>query len=247
MMYTNEDAKQFKKELKTLIHVERIHPKVMYVALKAVYGEIHDGTQTVSKSATGNISYSSEELEKVFHYLSPERLPNWKPYKLFIPALALYNGLRMSEACQLQFENIVLLDGILCIRVEENEETGTAVKTVSSVRTIPIHPVILHLGFLKFIEDIKSGPLWPELAPDSPDKGYSYRFGMFFDHFNRKFVTQDSTKSFHSLRFNFIEKNRSEPDAIVNYDFDIFTQTGIEPLSECEVAEQVERFFNRLF
>ena len=76
---------------------------------------------TVSKFATGRLSYSNEELEKMFHHLSPERLPNWKPYKLFIPALALYNGLRMSEACQLQFENIIQVDGIPCIRVEDNE------------------------------------------------------------------------------------------------------------------------------
>lgn len=108
MMYTTEDAKQFKKELKTLIHAERIHPRVMNVALKAVYGEIHNGTQTVSKSATGTFSdnsgnnqkkktrkyhmshspYEKNELETMFLHLSPERLPNWKPYKLFIPALA---------------------------------------------------------------------------------------------------------------------------------------------------------------
>lgn len=405
MMYTNEHANQFKKELKTLIHAERIHPKVMNVALKAVYGELmppgfhtlgelvtaymeashstwdakkressksvlelllkyvgpetdiksighytllafrndvlmkiparwrvfpelreaplaelvkdHGRPQlsaetvnhfctllrkffswcathqyiekspakdirlTVSKFATGNISYSSEELEKMFHHLSPECLLNWKPYKLFIPALALYNGLRMSEACQLQFENIVQVDGIPCIRVEDNEEIGATVKNLSCIRTIPIHPVILQLGFLEFVGKIKNGPLWPELTPDGPRKGYSSRFVKFFSFFNREFVTKSSKKSFHSLRHNFVEVIRNNaPEAIacqligmspktvtlgrygrsleqpeamleylckLDYGFDIFALTGIEPLSECEVAEQVEHFFDRPF
>ena len=300
MMYTTEDAKQFKKELKTLIHAERIHPRVMNVALKAVYGEIHNGTQTVSKSATGTFSddsgnnqnkkarkyhmshspYEKNELETMFLHLSPERLPNWKPYKLFIPALALYNGLRMSEACQLQFENVVQLDGIPCIRVEDNEEIGATVKKLSCIRTVPIHPLILQLGFLKFIGKIKNGPLWPELTPDEPRKGYSSRFVKFFSFFNREFVAKGSTKSFYSLRLNFVNAIRDNaPEAIacqligmspktvtlgryglleqpgpmleylrkLDYGFDIFSQTGIEQQSECEVAEQVEHFFERPF
>lgn len=39
-MYTNEHAKQFGKEVKTLIRAKRIHPEVAYVAMKAVYGEL---------------------------------------------------------------------------------------------------------------------------------------------------------------------------------------------------------------
>ena len=33
----------------------------------------------------------------------------------------------------------------------------------------------------------------------------------------------------------------------LDYGFDIFAQTGIEQQSECEIAEQVERFFERQF
>lgn len=275
MMYSNEDAKQFKKELKTLIHAERIHPKVMDVALKAVYGKIHNGTQTVSKSTTGSLSYSSEELEKMFHHLSPERLPNWKPYKLFVPALALYNGLRMNEACQLQVEHIIQDGEISCIQVKGDEKAGCTVKNLSSIRTIPIHPVILQLGFLKLIQEVESGPIWPELKPDEALKGYSCRFEKFF---NRKYVAQAERKTFFSLRYNFANALRQlKPQETIvcqmmgkgkgftrycvtvpqqkmlelleklDYGFDIFAQTGIKPLSKCEVTEQVEYFFKRPF
>ena len=262
-MYTNKDANQFKKELKTLIRAKRIHPEVMYVAVKAVYGEIHNGAQIVSKSATGVFSDNSEdnrkvetegyhigcspyekgELEMMFQHLSPERLPNWKPYKLFIPALALFHGLRMNEACQLQLGDIIRVNGMPCIRVESSGKTVDDIKS----RTIPIHPVILQLGFLKFIEEVKSGSLWPELSSECSNKEYVHHFGNFFNFFNREFVTKDNTKLFRSLRLNFIEVTSSAPEAIVDYGFDIFAQTGIEPLSECEVAEQVEHFFDRPF
>lgn len=262
-MYTNEHANQFKKELKTLIRAERIHPKVMSVALKAVYGEIHDGTQTVSKSATGVFlenfednrkvemegchigcsPYEKGELATMFHHLSPERLSNWMPYKFFIPALALFHGLRMNEACQLQLEDIVQVDGMPCIRVESSGKTVGDTKS----RTIPIHSVILQLGFLKFIEEVKSGSLWPELSAECSNKEYVFCFGKFFNYLNREFVAKDNAKLFRSLRLNFIEATSNAPEAIVDYGFDIFAQAGIEPLSECEIAEQVEHFFDRPF
>lgn len=152
---------------------------------------------------TNRLPYSKEELERMFRHLSPERLPNWRPYKLFIPALALYNGLRMSEACQLQVDHIVLTNGIPCIEVKRDVGTGCTLKNRASARIIPIHPVLLQLGFLKCVH-AGEGQLWPELKY-SATHGYSHQFMKFFSHFNQKHVTQDNKKVFSSLRVNFVE------------------------------------------
>lgn len=154
-------------------------------------------------ATTNRLPYSNEELERMFRHLSPELLPNWCPHKLFIPALALYNGLRMSEACQLQMEDIFSKDGIPCLQVKSDEETGCTVKNAASIRIVPIHPVLLQLGLLKYVH-AEGGQLWPELKY-SPTQGYSHAFEKFFGHFNRKHVTQDNKKVFHSLRVNFVE------------------------------------------
>ncbi len=152
---------------------------------------------------TKRLPYSNEELERMFRHLSPEHLPNWSPHKLFIPALALYNGLRMSEACQLQKDNIILANEIPCIQVKRDVETGCTLKNMASARIIPIHPVLLRLGFLKYIH-AEGEQLWPELKY-SATQGYSQQFMKFFGCFNRKYVTQDTNKAFHSLRINFVE------------------------------------------
>ena len=154
-------------------------------------------------ATTNRLPYSNEELERMFQHLSPELLPNWKPHKLFIPALALYNGLRMSESCQLQMGDIFSKDGILCLQVKRDERTGCTVKNVGSARILPIHPVLLQLGLLKYVHT-GEGQLWPELKY-SATHGYSHQFMKFFSHFNRKHVTQDNNKAFHSLRINFVE------------------------------------------
>ncbi len=218
------------------------------------------------------LPYSLRELEEMFYHLSPKSLPNWEPYKLFVPVLALYNGLRQSEACQLQVENIILGGEVPCIQIKADERTGCIVKKQSSTRTIPIHPVVLQLGFLKYVLNAGSGPLWPELKPDDVSKGYALRFGRSFDFFNRKFVTKEQKRNFSSLQQNFAnalrqkdtpegtimqltgraEGNVSSADMLaslkgIDYGFDIFAQTGIEPLSECEIAGQIEDFFNHSF
>lgn len=154
-------------------------------------------------ATTNRLPYSNEELERMFRHLSPELLPNWCPHKLFIPALALYNGLRMSEACQLQMGDFLNESGVPCIQVKQDEETGCTVKNASSIRIIPIHPALLQLGLLKYVH-AGVGQLWPELKY-SATHGYSHQFMKFFGRFNRKHVTQDNNKAFHSLRINFME------------------------------------------
>ncbi|WP_288559160.1 tyrosine-type recombinase/integrase [uncultured Victivallis sp.] len=181
-------------------------------------------------ATTNRLPYSNEELERMFQHLSPELLPNWSPHKLFIPALALYNGLRMSEACQLQMGDFLNESGVPCIQVKTNETTGCTVKNAASSRIIPIHPVLLRLGLLGYV-DWKGKQLWPELEYTAR-QGYSYGFMKFFSRFNRKYVTEEAGKTFHSLRHNFFEalQHGNASDEIVRC---LLERTEETPADQC--------------
>jgi len=81
----------------------------------------------------------------------------------WVPWLGAYSGARVSELCQLRAGDVVELEGIWCMKFDP--EAGP-LKNSSSERTIPLHPALIDVGFLKFVAGVGSGPLFPHLQPD---------------------------------------------------------------------------------
>jgi len=171
------------------------------------------GLESDSKVSEERETYSKEELEKIITSLQQKNLCAWAPYKLWIPLIMLYCGCRQNEACQLFVSDIVEQDGVLCFSFAENEETGARVKNVSSIRTTPIHPILLQMGFLSYVEqriksagvsDTRKIQLWPECKYDKMN-GYAGAFRRFFERFNRKYITKNPKRTCYSLRHNFID------------------------------------------
>lgn len=186
-----------------------------YITANPVSGLQHkiDGKVSNERSA-----YAPEELERIFSLLREDKLNAWAPFKLWIPLIMLYCGCRQNEACQLFTNNILLMDGIPCFEFAESEETGARVKNESSIRTTPIHPVLLQLGFLDYAAKRKfdrrnkkdtAVQLWPQMDYN-PKDGYARRFRVFFEDFNRKYITNDPKKSCYSLRHNFIDNLKQQ-------------------------------------
>ena len=171
------------------------------------------GLESDSKVSEERETYSKEELKKIITSLQQKNLCAWAPYKLWIPLIMLYCGCRQNEACQLFVSDIVEQDGVLCFSFAENEETGARVKNISSIRTTPIHPVLLKMGFLEYVEqriksaatsDTRKIQLWPECKYDKMN-GYAGAFRRFFERFNRNYITKNPKRTCYSLRHNFID------------------------------------------
>lgn len=96
--------------------------------------------------------FEATELRKMFN---PETYPN--PHgrkdmpKFWIPIIALYHGCRLNEICQLDVNDIVQEKGIPCININDNGE-DKSLKNKGSNRIIPIHPKLLDMGFLIYVE-----------------------------------------------------------------------------------------------
>ena len=85
------------------------------------------------------------------------------PVKRWVPTLCAYSGARLSEVCQLRTQDIRLIEGVWCMAFDP--EAGS-LKTESSERAVPLHPVVLDSGFLEFVATAGGGPLFKSLPLD---------------------------------------------------------------------------------
>lgn len=130
-----------------------------------------------SNKVRGSVALSDSELQKLF--MQPAFLEGAKKaaWRYWIPLICLHQGARVSEAAGLYSDDVVLIDGVHCLSFipdspeDENDPdegsddtdrrrkvmAGTGeeyrrLKNKASRRVIPIHPKLIELGFLDFVE-----------------------------------------------------------------------------------------------
>lgn len=122
----------------------------------------------------------------------------------WVPLLGLYTGARAGEIIQLNVADVCELGGIHYLKItDDGEEQDT--KTDSSIREIPLHPVLLDLGFLGFAaKQRRAGNirLFPEM-PKASDGYYSTAYAPRFNRFLTDLKIKHNKNSFHSFRHNF--------------------------------------------
>lgn len=132
--------------------------------------------------------------------------------RFWVPLLSLLHGLRCNEACQLYAEDVKEADGIhyLDIRTtldDDEEADDKHTKNENSIRQVPLHPQIIKMGFLAFVEqrrrDGAKARLFPDLESGKSTGRYSTRFSKWFSRFKEKACGHRPKARFHSLRHHF--------------------------------------------
>lgn len=131
-------------------------------------------------------TYTNEEIKKISDLMKNDTKENQ-----FIASVATYMGMRLKEITQLKREDIIEIGDIYCISININGDKTT--KTDASIRTIPIHPKLIELGFLEFVNS-KNNNLF-----DIDNRSFSTYFRR-----NYKNLINEN-KTFYCLRHNFID------------------------------------------
>lgn len=166
------------------------------------------------------LPFTTKELRSIFQEVAT--MPN-RPYfsrkmypaRYWVPLIALFQGMRINEICQLFLDNIFSVNGIPCIEITANEERKQKVKNKYSRRIIPIHSTLLKLGFLDYHDSLwnaknrQNDQLFPMLTVS--DEGYSRKMNSFNDVIH-KLVPDEKRKTFHSFRHNFDTALMNLPD-----------------------------------
>lgn len=136
-------------------------------------------------------------------------------YGYWLIPLALFTGARLGELAQLDLKDFVTVDGIDCIDIndteaEEAESQATRakrLKTRNAKRLVPIHPELVRLGLLRYVDQMRARRqvhLFPELSRERRD-GPSHAASNWFQKFRARVgLTEKQTTVFHSFRHLFI-------------------------------------------
>ncbi|WP_066358351.1 site-specific integrase [Geobacter anodireducens] len=145
-------------------------------------------------------AYETEDIKRILEHL-PNNIAK-EPEKRWVPLIALYSGMRLEEICQLTGEDIRNVDGVLCFDVNTNGDKR--LKTKASTRLVPVHPALLNMGLEEYT---KSRLPYENLWGLSKGKwGYGKKVTNWWSSiFNRKYVTNDPLKCFHSFRHTFAD------------------------------------------
>lgn len=163
--------------------------------------------------------FEAEELKKIFNPKTyfKKMLHSDNP-KYWIPLIGLYTGARLNEICQIRTDDVKSDDGIWYFQISDMGEKQS-VKNYASVRNVPIHPVLINLGFLEQINwarKQKQDRIFYSLQYNPKNK-YGGAMSKAFQYYLDKIGMKDSKKVFHSFRHTvrtkFINSNVSEETA----------------------------------
>ena len=135
----------------------------------------------------------------------------------WIPLVLMLEGLRLNEAAQLATVDIKSLSDIPCIDVNAGS-SGQTLKSRSAARRVPLHPLLIELGFLDFVEEMRAAGqkrLFPNLKLKRGT--FAQDISRWWGRFVRKHVTTSRKKvAAHSLRHGFIDSlKQNRADAAV--------------------------------
>ncbi|MCW2243171.1 site-specific integrase [Azospirillum canadense] len=126
--------------------------------------------------------------------------------RFWVPLLALWGGLRLNEACQLDTTDVVEVDGILGLHIHaEGPLNDKHLKTAAAHRFVPVHPELDRLGFRDFVRTTRAAgaiKLFPDL-PRGRGGYYSEPFSKWFGRFLDKCGLDDPSLTHHSFRHSF--------------------------------------------
>ncbi len=161
------------------------------------------------KDAGAKHVFPPDELHQIFDAKRMNTIID--PADFWGVLIGLLSGARLNEIFQLRVADVRFVGGIRVFDIQE-ATLGNSLKTSSSPRLIPVHDILIALGFMDYIEDVLSLPNASNLTLLFPflnkyEQGYgdvpSQRFTAMLQELG---IHQKRLKTFHSLRHTVNQK-----------------------------------------
>ena len=145
---------------------------------------------------------------------SPPFAHDEKGWRFWLPLLCLFTGMRPNEAAQMHVDDLKCTDSgtwyfdIVATLEEDDEKTPKksvkTLKTAASRRKIPLHPELIKIGFLQFVQQRKKTGgglrLFPDLKPDKYGNHAAYALKRFNESYLPNAIKMEPRQSFYSFR-----------------------------------------------
>ncbi|KAJ9434351.1 Phage integrase family protein [Candidatus Pantoea symbiotica] len=160
-------------------------------------------------------TFSSEDITNIFSLPwfisgtgernSKGRFHQYRPFHYWMPLLGLFTGARVNEIAQLYLKDLLEEDGVFYLNLDSDEASGKKLKNANARRKIPLHSVIINLGFIDYVQALRDSGyerLFPELKAHRT-KGFGRPVSAWFNESllaGRLKMARNRSKSFHSFR-----------------------------------------------
>jgi len=149
--------------------------------------------------------FNVDDLKRIFHSREYCEDAHKYGYRFWLPAIALFTGMRLNEICQLHLEDIHEDDeGVFVFDISERKGV-TDTKTSSSERLVPLHDFLrVDLDLPGYVAKLRSEGqtrLFPDLKKRRD--GYGQAASRWFAHYRADCGVvdgPDGKKDFHSFR-----------------------------------------------
>ena len=133
-------------------------------------------------------------------------------WRFWLPLLCLFLGARPNEMAQMHLGDLKRTEkGTWYLDIEatadddeENNGAAKTLKTATSRRKIPLHPELIKIGFVQFVEQRKKASSDPRLFPDLKADTYGNRATYALKRFREVYlpaaIKMESRQSFYSFR-----------------------------------------------
>jgi integrase len=129
-------------------------------------------------------------------------------YQKWGPLIGLYSGARLNEIAQVHLADIRQDDGVWCFDLNDDDDTKK-LKTDASRRLVPIHPRLIELGLLDYVQTLRAGGA-QKLFPDfqyCAKNGWGRSLGRWFnDRFLVRLGLKAKGVSFHVFRHTVVTR-----------------------------------------
>jgi integrase len=140
------------------------------------------------------------------------------------PLLALFQGARRTEVIQLLVQDIAKDPDTEVWTIRFDREGDKSIKTVSSIRRVPLHPQMVELGFLDFLAQRReavgpTGSLWPGFEDRTKLPSRANKWSEWFNAYLALHVVDDPVKKLHSFRGTFKRYGRAAgvDEVVINH------------------------------
>lgn len=158
------------------------------------------------KVITARDKFYDADLQAIYNWDNYQTLAITPDY-FWGPLVCLFSGMRIEECTSLEVSNIKTDDGVLIMHIKD-------AKTPNGVRFVPIHPALLKLGFMDYVQEVKNlgkerlfwylseGATGKLVNHNGTKKNLSRRFSSYL----KKIGIKEDDNCFHSLRHTTITR-----------------------------------------
>lgn len=159
-----------------------------------------------ARKKLGFRAYDRAQIQALF---APHALAKMSEAARWASFIGLYTGARASEVGQLLVKDVFDEHGIPCVRISDEGE-HQKVKTEISLRTVPLHPELLRMGFQNWVEE-KRRAGQARLFPAAKAEAVNGQGNWITKAFSRHLADvskgwEPAKRGFHSLRKTFIQE-----------------------------------------